>query len=166
MNRRVFRILGAVLLGICCAYVFIYARFLRLAELKTYSSFFHFRTLHSCDTNRVLFARPVNWHQYFHCPIRYQPHTTGTSFLLLLFLYPRSFCCLSPIGRAEQASSIHLTLPCTGSISVGRVVRRFKGWPLPYSLASSRRATSSMRMASPCLAPATESDMRAPMSAM
>ena len=42
MNRRVFRILGAVLLGICCAFVFIYARFLRPAELKTYSSFFTF----------------------------------------------------------------------------------------------------------------------------
>lgn len=111
---------------------------------------------YSCDTNRILFARSVNWHQYFHCPIGYQPHTTGTSFLLLLFLYPRSFCCLSPIGRAEQASSIHLTLPCTGSISVGRVVRRFKGWPPPYSLASSRRATSSMRLASTCLAPATK----------
>lgn len=42
MNRRVFRILGAVLLGICSAYVFAYARFLRPVELKTYSSYFTF----------------------------------------------------------------------------------------------------------------------------
>lgn len=42
MKRRVFRILGAVLLGICSAYVFAYARFLRPVELKTYSSYFTF----------------------------------------------------------------------------------------------------------------------------
>lgn len=42
MKRRLFRISGAVLLGICCAFAFIYARFLRPAEIKSYSSFFSF----------------------------------------------------------------------------------------------------------------------------
>ena len=82
-------------------------------------------------------------------------------------LYPRGFSVhfdeKDPrIGRIRGPGSSL----CTLSGNVAAVGAGGHAAPYSASAASSRRATSSMRMASPCLAPATERPMSTPMPVM
>lgn len=84
MKRRMLRISGAVLLGVCCTFIFIYARLLRPAELKSYSSYFSF----------VLYVLAIPIGSYSlglligACP-SIAPSDTSRSLLAL------RFCCIS-----------------------------------------------------------------------
>lgn len=156
MKRRVFRILGAVLLGICSAYVFAYARFLRPVELKTYSSYFTF----------VFYILAIPIGSYSLGLLIGASHSivpSGSSRALLVL---RS-CCLSfyilaafvACLQSAELSRLLLFISRYLAPAVFLLAGLFEGSKVgrpPYSLASSRRATSSKRMASPCLAPATK----------
>ena len=67
-------------------------------------------------------------------------------------------------GGFEGLAHLYVHCPATSLPSVPAVTRRAATYSA--SAASSRRATSSMRMASPCLAPATERPMSTPMPVM